>query len=72
MIHNTKKGRTRFKLKQHGKTRRVQRGGAPIPVIKNKVKIGEYDDDTGIGSANYSLGRYMKASLSIIDRTEEE
>jgi hypothetical protein len=58
MIHNTKKGRTRFKSKQHGKTRRVQRGGAPIPVIMKGVKIGEYDDDTGIGSANYNLGSY--------------
>ena len=59
MRHTIKKGRKLFKSKRHGKTRRVQRGGAPIDVIRHKIKVGEYDDETGLGSANYSSGTYV-------------
>ena len=59
MRHNTKKGRTRFKSKRHGKTRRVQRGGALRHVMDKGNQIGEYEDTTGIGRANYpEVGRY--------------
>ena len=58
MRHNTKKCRTPFKSKRHGKTRRVQRGGAPRAVMKNGKPIGEYDDETGEGSAEYEAVRY--------------
>ena len=43
---------------RHGKTRRVQRGGAPRPVYENEKQVGEYDDKTGKGSAAYDVGRY--------------
>jgi hypothetical protein len=56
--HNTKKGGKPFKSTHHGKTRRVQRGGAPRAVMKNGKPIGEYDDETGEGSAEYEAGRY--------------
>lgn len=50
MRHNNKKGSTRFKSTRkmrHGKTRRVQRGGAPRPVKEpDGTQIGEYDDKT--------------------------
>ena len=61
MRHNTKKGSTRFKSKRHGKTRRVQRGGAPIPIYdENQNPIGEYDDETGEGRAVYpGVGVYV-------------
>ena len=58
MIRNTKKGRTPFKSKRHGKTRRVQRGGALVKDSKGN-KIGEYDD-TGQGRAVYpGVGVYV-------------
>jgi hypothetical protein len=58
MIRNTKKGRTPFKSKRHGKTRRVQRGGVriPIPIPINDEhgnQIGTYDGNTGEGRAVY-------------------
>ena len=61
MIRNTKNGRTPFKSKRHGKTRRVQRGGAPKPVIDDDGnQVGEYDDTTGKGRAVYpEVGVYV-------------
>ena len=61
MIRNTKKGRTPFKSKRHGKTRRVQRGGAPKPVEDDDGnQIGEYDDETKKGRAVYpGVGVYV-------------
>jgi hypothetical protein len=57
MRHNTKKGRTPFKSKRHGKTRRVQRGGALVK-DNDGNPIGEYDE-TGMGRAVYSgVGEY--------------
>jgi hypothetical protein len=58
MIRNTKKGRTPFKSKRHGKTRRVQRGGVriPIPIPINDEhgnQIGTYDGKTKKGRAVY-------------------
>lgn len=53
MRHNTKKGRTPFKSKRYGKTRRVQRGGALIPVMEKGQQVGEYDDKTRLGRAVY-------------------
>ena len=59
MRHNTKKGRTPFKSKRHGKTRRVQRGGALVK-DNDGNPIGEYDDETGMGRAVYSgVGEYV-------------
>ena len=59
MRRNTKKGRTRFKSMRHGKTRRVQRGGAPRAVMYDAKVVGTYDDTTGMGSANYpGVGEY--------------
>ena len=52
MIHNTKKGRTPFKSKRYGKTRRVQRGGALVKDADGNT-IGEYDDETRLGRAVY-------------------
>jgi hypothetical protein len=58
MIRNTKKGRTPFKSTRHGKTRRVQRGGAPVNDDEGK-QIGEYDE-TGLGRAVYpGVGLYV-------------
>ena len=63
MRHNTKKGRNQFKSKRHGKTRRVQRGGARIPIPINDAhgnQIGTYDSKTGEGRAVYpGLGVYV-------------
>jgi|LakMenE18May11ns_1017448.scaffolds.fasta_scaffold9792981_1 hypothetical protein len=59
MIRNTKKGRTPFKSTRHGKTRRVQRGGALVKDSKGN-KIGEYDDITKQGQAVYpGVGVYV-------------
>jgi hypothetical protein len=52
MRHNTKKGRTPFKSKRHGKTRRVQRGGALVKDADGNT-IGEYNDKTREGRAVY-------------------
>ena len=63
MRHNTKKGSIRFKSTRkmrHGKTRRVQRGGATT-VVKDPdgTPIGEYDDE-GNGTATYpGVGVYV-------------
>ena len=59
MRHTIKKGRKLFKSKRHGKTRRVQRGGAPIAVIRDKITIGTYDDKTGFGSTETDSGKYV-------------
>jgi hypothetical protein len=53
MRHNTKKGIKLLRSKRYGTTRRVQRGGALIPVIDKDLPIGAYDDETGIGRAVY-------------------
>lgn len=57
MRHTTKKGRTPFKSKRHGKTRRVQRGGVLRAVMDG---TGNYDDESGLGTANYpGVGQYV-------------
>jgi hypothetical protein len=56
MKHKTRKGcKTPRK-----KTRRIriQRGGALINSIEDGVIVGEYDDVTGMGRANYKIGTY--------------
>ena len=54
MKHKTRKG-CKSTLK---KTRRIQRGGALINAMENGVVVGEYDDVTGMGRANYEIGIY--------------
>jgi len=58
MRHNTKKGIKLLRSKRYGTTRRVQRGGALIPVIDKDLPIGAYDDETGIGRAEYEDSIY--------------